>query len=263
MSNTLEGRVYIVTGASRGYGFAIASALVEAGAKVGITGRSRETIEAAAKKLGTENALGVVAEVTDEQAVAAAYKQIKEHFGRLDGVVNNAGVARPGAADTQIATEVREQVETNFVGTVLSCKAAIPLLRGGDNPRIVNVSSASTVHFEEAAHISIYSASKIAVERYSRELRNELQADGIGVTILRPGAAPTEFSAGWDRERYRKSLEEWYTQGDFTSMGMEPSHVAAAVVWSLMSPPGVSVDLLEIRPSIRIAKPSIEMILGE
>ncbi|MFM7783345.1 MAG: SDR family oxidoreductase [Gammaproteobacteria bacterium] len=263
MSGTLEGKVYIVTGASRGFGVAIARALLDAGARVGITGRQAESIEASARALGTpDRVIGLMADVGDETAVTAAFARIAAHFGRLDGLVNNAGLARPGAADTQRPEEVRLQVATNFTGTVICCAAAIPLLRGSDNARIVNISSASAEHHDEMSHLSICAATKAAVERYSRDLRRELQPLGIGVTILRPGSAPTGFAEGWERERFSAALEAWYRAGSEMDVGMDVSHVGASVAWCLASPPGVSVDLLEVRPCLRIAKPDPAVFMG-
>ena len=264
MSSALADRVYIVTGASRGFGLAIAQALLGAGARVAITGRQAASIHAAATSLGdSTRVLGLVADVTDEGAVQAAFAQAKQHFGRLDGLVNNAGLARPGASDTQRPDEVRLQVGTNFTGTVICCAAAIPLLRGAENPRILNISSASAEHHDEMSHLSIYAATKAAVERYSRDLRRELQPEGIGVTILRPGSAPTGFAEGWERERFAAALAAWYRAGSEMDVGMDVSHVGASVVWCLSSPPGVSVDLLEVRPCLRITKPDPTVFMGE
>jgi NADP-dependent 3-hydroxy acid dehydrogenase YdfG len=102
------------------------------------------------------------------------------------------------------------------------------------------------------SHLSVYAASKAAVERYSRELRRELQDEGIGVTILRPGGAITDFAADWDLERLQSALTSWKQRGSSMDTGMEPGHVGDAVAFCLGTPPGVSVDLLEIRPNKRV-----------
>ena len=193
----LTDRVYIVTGGSAGFGLSIARRLLDAGARVGITGRNQERLEKAAKELG-DQCIALVADVSDSAAVAEAFAAIKEHFGRLDGLINNAGLAYPNAVESLVEAEVVTQINTNFLGTVLCCQAAIGLLRGGDNPRIINISSASAWHYDEMSHLSIYAATKAAVERSSRDLYLELQGDGIAVTCLRPGAAWTTFSEDWD-----------------------------------------------------------------
>lgn len=250
----MKGRVYIVTGGSRGFGLAIAKSLVEEGARVGLLGRNQAGLDQAVAELGSDNAFGVVSDVAHREDIDAAFAEIKRHFGRLDGLVNNAGMARPNAVENLVEAEVLMQVQTNFLGTVFCCQAAIPLLRGGDNTRIINISSASAHHYDEMSHLSIYAATKAAVERFSRDLRTELQADNIGVTCLRPGAAWTSFADGWDEKAINAGMEAWAHAGTYMDTGMDVQQVGDAVVYALSQPPGVAVDLLEIRPNIRAPK---------
>ena len=168
--------------------------------------------------------------------------------------MNNAGLAYPNAVESLVEAEVVSQINTNFLGTVLCCQAAIGLLRGGDNPRIINISSASAWHYDEMSHLSIYAASKAAVERFSRDLYLELQADGIGVTCLRPGGAWTTFSEGWKPEAIEKGFAAWADRGKYMSTGMEVEQVGDAVVYALSQPQGVAVDLLEVRPNVPTPK---------
>ena len=146
------------------------------------------------------------------------------------------------------------QVQTNFLGTVFCCQAAIPLLRGGENPRIVNISSASAHHYDEMSHLSIYAATKAAVERFTRDLREELQADNIGVTCIRPGGAWTSFAEGWDPEATVAGFEAWSRAGAYMDTGMEVEQVGDAVAYAIAQPRGVGVDLLEIRPNVLTPK---------
>lgn len=256
MSNALENKVYIVTGGSQGFGLAIAKSLVAQGARVGLVSRSQQGLDAAVSELGAERAIGVSAEVSSPGAVRAAFTDIKQHFGRLDGLVNNAGLARPNAVEHLVEEEVVMQVHTNFLGVVFSSQAAIPLLRGGEAPRIVNISSASAHHYDEMCHLSVYAATKAAVERFSRDLRTELQADGIGVTCIRPGAAATNFAQGWNVDAIVAGLEAWSHVGTYMDVGMEAGQVGDAVAYALALPGGVAVDLLEIRPNIPTPKNS-------
>ena len=249
----LSERAYIVTGGSAGFGYTIARCLIDAGARVGITGRNQERLDKADAELG-EHCVAYVADVADSAAVTAAFTAIKAHFGRLDGLVNNAGLAYPNAIECLVEAEVVTQINTNFLGTVLCCQAAIPLLRGGDNPRIINISSASAWHYDEMSHLSIYAASKAAVERFSRDLYLELQADGIAVTCLRPGGAWTTFSDGWDPKAIERGFAAWADRGKYMSTGMEVEQVADAVVYARRLTEGVAVDLLELRPNIPTPK---------
>lgn len=250
----LQDRVYIVTGGSRGFGLSIAQNLVAGGAKVGLLGRHQAGLDAAVDQLGGANAFAVAADVSNHAEIDAAFIAIKQHFGRLDGLINNAGLARPNKVENLRDDEVLLQVNTNFIGTVYCCQSAIPLLRGGDNPRIINISSASAWHYDEISHLSIYAATKAAVERFTRDLRVELQYDGIGVTCIRPGGAATHFAAGWDNEALGLSLEAWIDQGKYMDTGMDVAQVAESVRYALSQPAGVAVDLLEVRPNVLTAK---------
>jgi NAD(P)-dependent dehydrogenase (short-subunit alcohol dehydrogenase family) len=254
MSTALQNRVYVITGGASGFGRAIANALVAAGARVALLGRNRAALDTAVAELGEQRALGLVADVQKRGELVAAFAGVVEHFGVLDGLVNNAGVARPGAVEQLREEEVFMQVNTNFLGTVFGCQAAIPLLRHSENPRIVNISSASAWHYDEMHHLSIYAATKAAVERFSRDLRVELQEDGIGVTCIRPGAAWTKFANDWDADRLAAGVNAWHGSGPTMDAGMTAANVADAVLYVLNHPAGVAVDLLEIRPNQPVPK---------
>ena len=248
MSTALKDKVYIVTGGSKGFGLAIAKCLVEKGARVGLLSRNKVGLDRAVVEIGSDHAYGVSADVAHREDLEAAFTEIKAHFGRLDGLVNNAGMARPNKIEKLVEEEVLMQVNTNFLGTVFACQAAIPLLRGGDNPRIINISSASAHHYNEMCHLSIYAATKAAVERFTRDLGAELQADEIAVSCIRPGGAGTAFAEGWDMGATMAGFKAWGDTGTYMNVGMEVEQVAEAVVFALAQPPGVAIDLLEVRP---------------
>jgi len=250
----IKDNTYIVTGASRGFGLAITRALVGAGANVGMIARSNEQLQHAVAELATDRVVGLAGDVADSAEMAASFARIKEHFGGLDGLVNNAGLARPGSTEHLRPEDVQLQVNTNFIGTVYCCQAAIPLLRGGDNPRIINISSASAWHYDEMRHLSIYAATKAAVERFTRDLRLELQGEGIGVSCIRPGNADTSFAEGWDFERLKAGIDAWQDSGPTMDTGMTVEQVAEAVLYCLCAPAGVAVDLLEVRPNRPVDK---------
>ena len=254
MTVRVKDKVYIVTGGSKGFGLAIAKCLVENGARVGLISRTQAGLDQAVADIGAEHAMGVAADVGKRADISAALETIRAHFGRLDGVVNNAGMATPNAIENLVEEEVIRQVQTNFLGTVFCSQAAIPLLRGSENPRIVNISSASAWHYDEISHLSIYASTKAAVERFTRDLRLEVQGDGIGVTCIRPGGAWTSFADGWDKTAFESALAAWKDAGSYMDMGMDVTHVGEAVLYALSQPPGVAVDLLEIRPNTPTSK---------
>lgn len=254
--NMLEGKVVAITGGSKGFGLAMAEALLEQGAKVALLSRGREALEQAKDKLQSDSVSIHAVDVSKSEQIKQAFADIANQFGGIDALINNAGLARVGSTETLTDDEIGVQLETNITGTVYACREVLPYLRQSDNPRIINVSSASAYHHDEMAHLSIYAASKAAVERYSRDLRRELDAEGIGVSILRPGASmATEFGFGFDFDRLKVALKQWQAQGPISYQGMEPADVAKAAVYCLSSPSGVSVDLLEVRPNSRTEKP--------
>ncbi len=259
MSAKLAGRSYIVTGASKGYGLAIAQALVAAGANVGMVARNEERLQQAAASLDAARVFTQAADVGRAEQLAAAFGAIKKHFGGLHGVVNNAGLGRPNRVEHLLHDEVFLQVHTNYLGTVFGCQAAIPLLRGADNPRIVNISSAEACHQDQMRQLSIYASSKAAVERFTRYLRHELQSDDIGVSCVRPGSAlSTDFAADWEPERFIPAVREWREEcGPYCDTGMRTEDVADTVLYCLSMPAGVAVELLEVCPNRRVAKPEI------
>jgi len=254
MSKDLNNKVYIVTGGSSGFGLAIARCLVSQGACVGLLSRNQDGLDQAVSDIGSDHAYGVAGDVRSKEELSQAFLAVKEHFGRLDGLVNNAGMARPNRIEDLVEEEVVMQVNTNFLGTIFACQAVIPLLRGGENPRIINISSASAFHFDEMSHLAVYAATKAGVERFTRDLATELYADEIGVTCIRPGYAGTNFADGWNERSLMTAFEAWQDAGSYTRVGMETVQVAECVAFALSQPRGVAVDLLEVRPNRRMDK---------
>ena len=222
----------------------------------GLVSRNQQGLEQAVSELGADRAYGVAADVGQRTGITGAIAAIAQHFGRLDGLVNNAGAARPNTVENLVEEEVLMQVNTNFLGTVFACQAVIPQLRehGSDNPRIINISSASAFHFDEMSHLSIYAASKAAVERFTRDLATECQAEEIGVSCIRPGGADSSIAEAWDMDVTMAAFAAWREEGSYMAVGMTVDDVANAVVFALAQPRGVSVDLLELRPQRRSPK---------
>lgn len=252
----LNNRVYIVTGGSQGFGLAIAKEIVQAGGRVGLVARSIDQLQAAVAELGDHNAFAAAADIRDAKQIEGAFVAIRKHFGQLDGLINNAGVARPGTIAELPEDELRMQFDINVIGLVLCCQSAIPMLANSNNARIVNIGSASAVYREECRHLGIYAASKHAVDRLTAEMRDELRADNIGVSLVIPGNSATGFAAGWNEDRLTKSVRAWADHGKYMETGMENSDVGEAVVHCLSRRPGVAVDTMTVRPHIPTEKVS-------
>ncbi|MGK5684976.1 SDR family NAD(P)-dependent oxidoreductase [Actinoplanes sp. URMC 104] len=205
-----ESRIALVTGANRGIGRAVADRLAGLGTTVLIGARSPERGVDAAEKIraagGTAYAIGL--DVTDERSVAAAAGEIGERFGRLDVLVNNAGIAGDPAGQVAGAARldgIRAVFETNLFGVVAVTEAMLPLLRRSARARIVNVSSGTSsmgwttdaTHYLSRVPGSLgYPVSKAALNMLTVQYAKSLAADGILVNAIAPGACDTDFARG-------------------------------------------------------------------
>ena len=182
-------KVWFITGASRGIGALTVETALAAGDLVVATGRSKDALEA---RFGTrEGLLLLQMDVTDEAAIGRALDAAIARFGHLDVVLNNAGYGMLGTLEETTMDEFRTCVETNFFGTVLVCKAAVPHLRQRGSGHIINVTSAGG--FRPVQGFSAYCAAKFAVEGLSETLGMELGPLGIHVTAVQPGYVRSDF----------------------------------------------------------------------
>jgi short-subunit dehydrogenase len=184
-------KVALVTGASSGIGLAVARKLTARGARVALVARSRDKLAAIARELGDARAAGFPLDVTDRAGLAALPGAVVERFGRLDIVVNNAGVNHRGPVRERSAVELAEILDTNLVAPVLLTQAA--LARLGPGGVVVNVASlAGKVPVPDEA---TYSGSKAGLRAFARALGVELREHGSGVRVCTvcPGPVDTGF----------------------------------------------------------------------
>jgi NAD(P)-dependent dehydrogenase (short-subunit alcohol dehydrogenase family) len=250
----LRDQVIAVTGASRGIGLATAESLLKRGARVGLIARNRGLLEEAVASLNSPRALAIVGDACDRAAIGAALASLVHAFGRLDGLVNNVGYQFARRIEVMPEAEVRRLIDLNLVSAVFASQAAIPLLRAAGGGRIVNVSSSTVRHENEFSHLALYSASKAALEHFSRELRHELKADGILVTIFSPGAAATGSVANFDPQALKEAMADWLTKGPKFDGALQPQTVGEAIAACFEFPPGVAAEFVEVRPSMPTPK---------
>lgn len=188
---TFEGQVALVTGGSTGIGAAVALELAEAGAKVVITGRHEQTLQASA---GRHPKISyVVADVARAGDVARTVDEVRSRHGRLDALINNAGVLEIVPLADASPEHVRRTWETNVLGLIETTRAALPLLRKSKGA-IVNL--ATIIADQPFANMSVYCASKAAVLALTRAWAQELAPEGIRVNAVSPGPIETPmFSA--------------------------------------------------------------------
>jgi len=191
----LRGKVAVVTGASRGIGLAIARTLASEACSVVVSGRNQEAIEKAAAKIRAASSadariLSVVCDVRDAHTVERMFATVRDQFGGLDILINNAGISQSAALVEETSIELwREIIDINLTGTFLCSRAAIPLIRrGGTILNIISVAARDCF-----AGYSAYNASKAGALGFTRTLREELKPKGVRVTAFLPGATDTEI----------------------------------------------------------------------
>lgn len=209
----LDGKVALVTGATRGIGLETVRQLATSGVHTLLAGRDRAKAIDAAQKLQAEG-LPVEAlelDVTDAGSIAAAVSVVTDKHGRLDILVNNAGIVRDDfekKPSEQTLDSWRDTFDTNVFGLVATTQAFLPLLRKSPAGRIVNVSSllgSLALHSDPAspiydAKVPAYNISKTAVNAWTLHLAHELRATGIKVNAVHPGSVKTEMNSSGDME---------------------------------------------------------------
>jgi NADP-dependent 3-hydroxy acid dehydrogenase YdfG len=251
----IKEKVIAITGGGSGLGLAAAQALVKYGAKVALLGRRQDVLEKAVAELGEQCAHGFVCDVTKKSDVVKVFSEVQSHFGKLDGLINNAGIARPDPIEKMGEQDVVAQINTNLLGTIFCSQAVIPLLRQNGSGLIVNLSSATVRHENEVSHLAVYAATKAAVDRFSKELREEVKADRIAVTVFSPGAVFTEFGLGWDQNKTSAALHDWQKKGKYFDGYMKAETIGSSIAMCFAYPKGVGVDFMEVKPCKVTEKP--------
>jgi 3-oxoacyl-[acyl-carrier protein] reductase len=184
--------VAIVTGGSKGIGYAIARALLDRGMQVVIAARNDAALEEAAQSLNAGDRLHVVdADVRQEEDATALIAETVDRFGGVDILVNNAGVGRFVPVAEMSTEEWRQVIDTNLSGVFFCCRAAIPEMKRRGGGYIVNISSlAGKNSFPSAA---AYCASKAGLNAFSEALMQELRYENIRVSYVMPGSVSTGF----------------------------------------------------------------------
>ncbi len=198
----LSGKAAVVTGGSRGIGYAIARALAELGAGVVISARQEESLQQARHRLAAEPGLAgarveaIAADVTSYADVEGLMDTASERLGGLDILVNNAGIGSFGEVASQSIDDWHQTIATNLTGVFYCCRAAIPHLRRRGGGWIINISSlAGKNPFAGAA---AYCASKAGLNAFSEALMQEVRYDDIRVSYVMPGSVRTDFGGHHD-----------------------------------------------------------------
>jgi len=244
-----EGLVAVVTGASSGIGAAVARELAAAGARVVVgarrSARLDEVVASIREKGGVADS--VETDMRIEARVEALIAAAIDRHGQLDALVNNAAVGHVRTIAEGLSEEWRSTFETNVLGTLVACRAALRHMLPRGHGDIVNVTSASA--HEAWPYLAAYSASKAAIHTLSRALRAEVAELGVRVMTIEVHNAATEFGANFDPSVLPVATRRWIELGLLNPRAelIAPEDVARAIVFQLSQPARASVHDLQIR----------------
>jgi NADP-dependent 3-hydroxy acid dehydrogenase YdfG len=233
---SIAGRKILITGGSRGLGAALAGRLHEAGAEVWIAARRSDDLQDIAKQLASNHApvRWSRCDVTDNNNVTALVHEVRQAWGSLDVLINNAGVWIEGPITENDPEAIHNLLNVNVLGPILVTRGFLPVLLETGNAKVVNIGSLAAI--EPGPLWPIYTASKYALRGLSESLEQAFQEQSINFSIINPGGIDTELyaAAGLSEKRH----EPWM---------MTTDSVASIIVNILESPPDASIDRMDIR----------------
>jgi NADP-dependent 3-hydroxy acid dehydrogenase YdfG len=241
MNEMFAGKVAVVAGASSGFGAAAVRKLLAKGMQVVMVARRGDRIQALAEELG-EGALPFVADVTDAERIRELFFMVRERFGGLDLLFNNAGLGIPGSFQESRPEDWQVMLDINVMGVLRCTQAALPLMEGRAGAMICSVSSVGGRYGYPGW--SIYCATKFAVLGFHDALRKEVGEKGIRVSLIEPGAAWTEFGeTGVSSEQISALNARRQSLG-----ALHAEDVANALLYAFGQPENVLVEEILVRP---------------
>lgn len=233
---TFAGRTALVTGATKGIGWAIARGLLEVGFRLAVTARTGSDVEKVAGELAADpggDVLGIPSDVRDPVACQSLVDRVVEHFGGLDVLVNNAGVGRMAPIQDMSLEDFDVQIDTNLRGVYLMSRAAIPRLLKSPDAWIINIGSLAGRNTFPGGFA--YNASKFGLVGMTEAMMLDLRHEGIRVSLIMPGSVDTDFGDS--------------PAGAKKGWALTPADVARAVVDLLRYPANAHASRVELRPS--------------
>jgi NADP-dependent 3-hydroxy acid dehydrogenase YdfG len=245
MAYDLSGKVVAITGASSGIGEATALLCAASGAAVALGARRADRIDALAQRIEAEGgvATAIAVDVAAEDQARGFVETAKHRLGRIDALVNNAGVMLLGPVEGADTEDWRRMIDVNVLGLLYCTHAALPLMREQGGGHIVNVSSVAGRR--AALGAGVYNLTKFGVNGFSEALRQEALHSNIRVTIIEPGFVETELLS--HNQQYVIDAAEKIK--DKTGDVLRSEDIADAIVHALAAPPHVSINEVLVRPT--------------
>jgi NADP-dependent 3-hydroxy acid dehydrogenase YdfG len=233
-------RVAVITGASSGIGEATARALVADGHRVALLARRIDRIEALAAEL-REQAIAVMADVTDRDSLVAAAERVRSELGGADILVNNAGVMLLGPFGSDQRDDYGAMVATNLLGAITATEVFLDQLRAAGAGDLINISSVAGRTARPGN--AVYAATKWGINGFSESLRQELQPS-IRVTVIEPGAVATELTDHITHADTKADAEKMYEQ-----TAIAARDIASVIAFAVAQPRNVTLNEILIRPT--------------
>lgn len=249
MAQPLGGKVALVTGASSGIGEATALSLAEAGVIVAVSGRRRDRLDDLVRRIEALGGRGLAlpGDVSVEADASKSVEDVVAAFGRIDILVNSAGVNDAGGIETLTVAQWERVIDINLMGTIYVCRAAFPHMKRQGGGDIVNISS--TAGRRSGWQFASYATSKFGVTGFTEALRQEGGQCGIRVAIVEPGATATEISESISDPQWREAIHH-HTHN---ATAMEAQDIVDAIMLIVQLPRRANVTRILIQPTTDIA----------
>ncbi|WP_282602071.1 SDR family oxidoreductase [Paracoccus sp. PARArs4] len=240
---SIENKVVLITGASSGLGEATARHLAERGAKLALAARRQDKLETIAEDLrakGTEVEV-IQTDVTDRAQVQTMVDRTVERFGRMDVIVNNAGLMAIAPMDEAKVDEWDKMIDINIKGVLYGIASALPVFRKQQSGHFINLSSVAGIKVF-APGGTVYSGTKYAVRAITDGLRAEVGGN-IRTTSIEPGAVDSELKYGSSHEESSEAVQQFYQQA------IPSDSVARAIAYAIEQPDDVDINEIVLRPT--------------
>lgn len=244
MENNIQGKVVVITGASSGLGEATAKLLSVQGAIVVLAARRTERIDKLAADIKEKGgkALAITTDVTDVEQVRKLVDKTVNEFGRIDVMINNAGLMQQSPLDSGKIEEWNNMIDLNIKGVLYGISAVLPVMQKQKSGHIINVSSVAGHKVTPAG--SVYCATKFAVLAISEGLRQEVKPYNLRTTVISPGAVDTELPGHITHEASAKGIQGFYKQ-----TAVPADSFARAVAFAISQPEDIDINEIFYRPT--------------